>query len=123
MPWSGKPLFFRSCQGDRRLVASPAGRRTGPGIALRRALMRASEEFGFDLKTPFNQFPRRIQNLILYGKASGGSRSPYSFPGIIPILDRWYGESTSESYREWFEQYMSAIPCPQCGGKRLRPES
>jgi excinuclease ABC subunit A len=98
----------------------------GPGsgsAALRRALMRASEEFGFDLKTPFNQFPRRIQNLILYGKASGGSRSPYSFPGIIPILDRWYGESTSESYREWFEQYMSAIPCPQCGGKRLRPES
>ncbi len=98
----------------------------GPGsgsAALRRALMRASEEFGFDLKTPFNQFPRRIQNLILYGKASGGSRFAYSFPGIIPVLDRWYGESASESYREWFEQYMSAIPCPQCGGKRLRPES
>jgi excinuclease ABC subunit A len=98
----------------------------GPGsgsAALRRALMRASEEFGFDLKTPFNQLPRKIQNLILYGKASGGSRFTYSFPGIIPILDRWYGESASESYREWFEQYMSAVPCPQCGGKRLRPES
>ncbi len=77
----------------------------------------------FDLHTPFNAFPRRIQNQILYGK--GPERSPTlpSFPGIIPTLDRWYSESTSEGYREWFEQYMSAIPCPQCEGKRLRPES
>ena len=98
----------------------------GPGAgssAIQRALARAAEYLNFDLHTPFNAFPRRIQNQILYGK--GPERSPTlpSFPGIIPTLDRWYSESTSEGYREWFEQYMSAIPCPQCEGKRLRPES
>ena len=98
----------------------------GPGAgssAIQRALSRAAEYLKFDLHTPFNALPRRIQNQILYGK--GPERSPTlpSFPGIIPTLDRWYSESTSEGYREWFEQYMSAIPCPQCEGKRLRPES
>jgi excinuclease ABC subunit A len=90
----------------------------GPGAgsaAMRRSLSRAAEECGFDLKTPFNEFPRRIQNLILYGNSS--------FSGIIPMLDRGYGEAAQEGYREWFERYMSAIPCPSCGGKRLRPES
>ncbi|HEX5482481.1 MAG TPA: excinuclease ABC subunit UvrA [Terriglobia bacterium] len=107
---------------SRPLLAGGLGPGSGSG-ALRRSLTRAAEEFGFDLKTPFNEFPRKTQNLILYGKASGGSRSGPSFIGIIPILDRWYHESASEGYREWFEHYMSAIPCPQCGGKRLRPES
>src|SRR5438552_3319179 len=98
----------------------------GPGAgssAIQRALSRAAEYLKFDLHTPFNALPRRIQNQILYGK--GPERSPTlpSFPGIIPTLDRWYSESTSEGYREWFQQYMSAIPCPQCEGKRLRPES
>ena len=45
------------------------------------------------------------------------------FSGILPLLDRWYGEASSESYREWYSQYMSAVPCPQCHGKRLKPES
>jgi excinuclease ABC subunit A len=45
------------------------------------------------------------------------------FPGVLPLLQRWYGETTSENYREWFGQYMSAVPCPKCQGKRLRPES
>ena len=98
----------------------------GPGAgssAIQRALARAAEYLNFDLHTPFNDLSRRIQNQILYGK--GPERSPTlpSFPGIIPMLDRWYSESTSEGYREWFEQYMSAITCPQCEGKRLRPES
>jgi excinuclease ABC subunit A len=98
----------------------------GPGAgssSLRRSLMRAAENFHFDLHTPFERFPRRIQNLILYGKGPERSRRAPSFAGILPILDRWYSESTSQGYREWFEQYMSAALCPQCKGKRLRQES
>ncbi|MGH9451012.1 MAG: excinuclease ABC subunit UvrA, partial [Terriglobia bacterium] len=94
----------------------------GPGAGsslMRRSLSRAAEELHFDLKTPFGELPRRVQNLILYGSPTNGAR----FAGIIPILDRWYGETAHEGYREWFERYMSAIPCPACGGKRLRPES
>jgi excinuclease ABC subunit A len=98
----------------------------GPGAGsslMRRTLMRAAESFHFDLATPFEKFPRKTQNLILFGKGPENSRRAPSFAGIIPTLDRWYSESTSQAFREWFEQYMSAVPCPVCKGKRLRPES
>jgi excinuclease ABC subunit A len=98
----------------------------GPGAGssfLQRSLARAAEQFHFDLKTPFNQLVRRIQNLILYGKPPGNGRTETGFGGVIPLLERWYAETTSESSREWFSRYMSAVSCPKCEGKRLRPES
>jgi len=98
----------------------------GPGAGssfLQRSLARAAEQFHFDLKTPFRQLPRRLQNLILYGKHPGNGRTESGFVGVIPLLERWHGETASESYREWFSQYMSAVPCPRCEGKRLRAES
>jgi excinuclease ABC subunit A len=98
----------------------------GPGSGsdpVRRGLARAAEHYGFDLKTPFDHFPRKIQNLVLFGSNTANSRSQSVFAGIIPVLDRWYGESASENYREWLEQYMSAAPCYKCRGRRLRAES
>jgi len=65
----------------------------------------------------------KIQNLILFGRNPEQPKAPSVFPGVLPLLQRWYGETTSENYREWFGQYMSAVPCPKCQGKRLRPES
>jgi excinuclease ABC subunit A len=97
----------------------------GPGSGsrfLQRALERLAEQAGFDLRTPFEKFPQKIQNLILYGTPSSGSRRTSGFAGIIPLLERWYKDTESESYHEWFERYTSAMPCPQCHGKRLRPE-
>jgi excinuclease ABC subunit A len=98
----------------------------GPGSGssfVQRSLARAAEQYHFDLKTPFNKLPGKIQNLILVGRNPENPRAPSVFPGLIPILDRWYGETTSENYREWFEQFMSAVPCWKCHGKRLRSES
>ncbi|HEV2177259.1 MAG TPA: excinuclease ABC subunit UvrA [Terriglobia bacterium] len=98
----------------------------GPGAGsafLQRGLTRAAEQYGFDLKTPFEKLSRPIQNLILFGRNPRNPRAQSVFAGVIPLLDRWYGETTSESYREWFEQYMSATVCFQCQGRRLRPES
>ena len=65
----------------------------------------------------------KIQNLVLFGRNPEQPKASSVFPGVLPLLDRWYGESTSENYREWYGQYMSAVPCPKCHGKRLRPES
>ena len=99
--------------------------RLGPGAGsgvVQRSLLRAAEQNEFNLKTPFEQYPRKIQNLILYGKNAGNARPASAFPGLIPLLDRWYAESGSEGYREWLGQYMSAIPCPKCQGQRLRPQ-
>jgi excinuclease ABC subunit A len=107
---------------SRPLLEGGLGPGAGSGF-LQRSLMRAAEQIGFDLKTPFEKFPRKIQNLLLYGKNAEGAPASTVFSGILPLLDRWCGESNSESYREWYNQYMSAVPCPECQGKRLKPES
>ncbi len=98
----------------------------GPGAGssvIQRGLLRAAEHYGFDLKTPFERLPLKIQNLVLYGRNPEQPKASSVFPGVLTLLDRWYGESTSENYREWYSQYMSAVPCPKCHGKRLRAES
>ncbi len=98
----------------------------GPGggsSAIQRGLLRAAEQYGFDLRTPFERLPLKIQNLVLFGRNPERSKAPSVFPGVLPLLERWYGETKSENYRDWFGQYMSAVPCAKCQGKRLRPES
>jgi excinuclease ABC subunit A len=98
----------------------------GPGggsSSMQRGLQRAAEQYGFDLKTPLERLPVKIQNLVLFGRNPEHPKAPSVFPGVLPLLQRWYEGNTSENYREWFEQYMSAVPCPKCQGKRLRPES
>ncbi len=107
---------------SRPLLAGGLGPGSGSSF-LRRHLTRVAAQFTIDLKTPFEKFPAKIQNLLLYGKVPGRSRKPAGFPGIIPIIEHWHKETKSESYREWFRQYMSAKPCSACQGKRLRPES
>jgi excinuclease ABC subunit A len=106
----------------RPLLESGLGPGAGSGF-MQRSLWRAAEHFGFELKTPFERFPRKIQNLLLYGKNPEGSHASPIFSGILPLLERWYGEASSESYRDWYSQYMSAVPCPKCQGRRLKPES
>ncbi|MGD0221193.1 MAG: excinuclease ABC subunit UvrA [Terriglobia bacterium] len=107
---------------SRPLLEGGLGPGAGSGF-LQRSLARAAEQIGFDLKTPFERLPRKIQNLLLYGKNSEDAPASTVFSGILPLLDRWYNEASSESYREWYSQYMSAVPCPKCQGKRLKPES
>src|SRR5450432_1817585 len=75
---------------------------------------------GFDLKTPFDKYPEKIQNLLLYGDGKGGRTG---FTGVLGYLKRAAEDSSSENYREFLLDYMSATQCPMCKGKRLRPES
>ena len=46
-----------------------------------------------------------------------------TFEGVIPNLERRYKQATSDDVRQWIEQFMAAVPCPVCDGKRLRPEA
>ena len=91
-------------------------------VHLQRSLNEAAATNHFDLKTPFGEFPKRIQDLILYGKQVNGNRDG-KFPGVIPILQEAYNESHSEGYKDWLTRSMSPVPCNVCHGKRLRPES
>ena len=113
----------------------------GPGSGsaiLKRTLELAAYAHGFNLDTPFDKFPIRIQNLLLYGyppaggpgsrngdsaNSKGKAEKGFRFPGIIKFLERNFEESGSDTYREWMTQYMSATVCSVCHGKRLRPES
>ncbi len=95
----------------------------GPGAGssyLQHMVELAARTYGFDLSTPFEQFPADVQNLILYGPAKDGRSG---FQGVIAFLKGNLEESTSESYRDWLLDYMSATECPACKGQRLRPES
>jgi excinuclease ABC subunit A len=110
----------------------------GPGSGssiLKRTLELAAYAYGLNLDTPFEKFPTRIQNLLLYGYPPSNSKQSeaaarktfgekaFRFPGILKFLERNLEESGSDSYREWMTQYMSAKLCSVCEGKRLRPES
>jgi len=96
----------------------------GPGSAsqnLLHMLQIVSAAHGIDLSTPFEKFPEKTQNLLLYGEAGKGGKT--GFKGILGCLKQNLEESSSDSYREWLLDFMSATECPACHGKRLRPES
>ncbi|HWX56446.1 MAG TPA: excinuclease ABC subunit UvrA [Verrucomicrobiae bacterium] len=89
---------------------------------LQRMLEIVAAAYKIDLATPFEKFPARIQNLLLYGP--GEKEAPrVGFRGILGFLNQNMEESTSEGYREWMLGYMSATTCPVCQGRRLRAES
>ena len=96
----------------------------GPGSGsqnLQHMLQLAAAAHGFELSTPFEKFPEKIQNLLLHGEAGKGGKT--GFKGILGYLKQSLEESSSDSYREWLLDFMSATQCPACHGKRLRPES
>ncbi len=93
-----------------------------------------AEHYGFSLSTPFKDISPEGQHAILYG--TGGERIKMTrsneygsgtymteFEGIVNNLERRYKETTSEWSRGEIEQYMTACPCPDCGGARLKPAS
>jgi excinuclease ABC subunit A len=96
----------------------------GPGSTsqnLVHQLQLVAAAYELNLGTAFENFPAKIQNLLLYGEAGKGGRTGFS--GIFGYLKRGLEESTSETYREWLMDHMSATDCPVCHGRRLRPES
>jgi excinuclease ABC subunit A len=89
----------------------------GPGgnsWSMQHRLSELTQKHRINLKTAFEKFPRKTQDLLWDG-ANG-------LPGIRGILEEGY-ESSAESYREWLMDYMSPAECPACHGKRLRPAS
>ena len=97
----------------------------GPGSGsayLQTMTRRFAEDHGIDVDKPFEQLTQQQQNLLLYGdEAQRKSRT--GFRGILAFHKQTLEEATSETYREWLLNYMSATPCPLCKGKRLRAES
>ncbi len=95
----------------------------------------ATEHFKIDMDTPFEQLPKKHQDIILYGSGSERFHFRYTnefgqnregqvrFEGVISQLQRRHKETNSDYVREIYEGYMSQHACPDCKGKRLKPES
>ncbi len=92
-----------------------------------------AEHYGFDINTPYKDLPEEVKNAVLYGtgdtklklKRSGDfGRGSYEAPfeGVINNLERRYKETNSDYARAEIESYMTALPCPDCHGARLKPE-
>ncbi|MBD5560047.1 MAG: excinuclease ABC subunit UvrA [Clostridia bacterium] len=91
------------------------------------------DRYGFDMDTPFQDLPQEVQHAILYGTDGEKLTIPYkegssrtysaSFEGVIPNLERRYRETSSEYMKREIESYMIETPCPECGGRRYKPEA
>jgi excinuclease ABC subunit A len=97
----------------------------GPGSSsqyLIKLIHLAAERYKIDLSLPFEDLPPRQQHILVYGPPK--AEAPRTgFHGILDYLRNNLEETDSESFRESMMGYMSASPCPECRGKRLRPES
>ena len=97
----------------------------GPGSSsqyLIKLIQLAADRYKIDLKVPFEDLPPKQQHLLVYGPPKGEAPRT-GFHGILAYLRDNVEDARSDSYREYMMSYMSAVPCPVCRGKRLRPES
>lgn len=97
-------------------------------------IMQMATHFEFNIKTPWKDLPKNIQDLVLYGskgkkfkvewktkKLSGEYETP--FEGILKVLTRRMKETTSEAAKKYYSQYISNAPCPTCQGNKLKSAS
>lgn len=99
------------------------------------ALLRAmSEKYQFDLKTPYEEYPEKIKNLILYGTDGekidvhyegqrGKGVYPVAFEGLLKNVERRYRETSSDVIKQEYETFMRITPCKVCNGMRLKKTS
>jgi excinuclease ABC subunit A len=100
-----------------------------------RLLEAVGESVGADPKAPWSSLTKKQQQAFLFGtgakkvnvnyKNRYGRQRAYTsaYEGVIPFLTRRHKDAESDWSREQIESYMREVPCPECGGARLKPES
>lgn len=98
-----------------------------------RAILDAlAKEYEFDLGTPFEQYPKEVQNVLIYGTNGKEVKVYYrgqrgegvydvAFEGLIKNVERRYRETGSETMKAEYETFMRITPCHACKGQRLKP--
>ena len=99
------------------------------------AILKAlTEEYHFSLDTPFREYPDEIKDVLLNGTHGKELKVRYkgqrgegvydvAFDGLIRNVQRRYRETSSETMKAEYEQFMRITPCEACHGQRLKPES
>ena len=94
-------------------------------------LRKIAKKHKFTFKTPINEIPEKALELILHGNGKGVTPqfSKYDMmyeledEGLIPMLERWYNDTSSERIRNWASEFMTIAICPSCDGFRLKKEA
>ena len=117
---------------DEGAIAPWAGAR---GEYFGRVLEAVADTWGFSTKTPWKKLKKSEQKIVLFGSGSRKVHVQYRnrygrvrsyethYEGVVPWLSRRHSEADSDYARETIEGYMREVPCPECGGARLKPES
>ncbi|RZN57169.1 excinuclease ABC subunit UvrA [Avibacterium paragallinarum] len=94
-----------------------------------------AKHYGFNVESPFEELPKKIQHIILHGSGKEEIEFQYmndrgdvvlrrhSFEGILNNMARRYKETESMAVREELAKHISTRPCKDCGGSRLRQEA
>jgi excinuclease ABC subunit A len=93
-----------------------------------------AKHYGFSVDTPFEDLPKKIRDVVLYGSGeeiiefryfgdNGVQKRRHPFAGIIPNLERRYRETDSRIVREELSKYISQKDCTACNGERLNREA
>ena len=90
------------------------------------------KEYHFDLDTPFEDYPKEIHDVLIYGTDGkevkvyykgqrGEGIYPVAFEGLIKNVERRYRETGSQAMKAEYETFMNITPCSACKGQRLKP--
>ena len=78
--------------------------------------------FKFDLNAPWGELPKPVRDTILGGDG-GKKKGEFEWEGVLANIERRYAETDSDTVRAELEAYMVVVPCPECGGRRLKREA
>ena len=91
-----------------------------------------SKEYGFSLDTPFEDYPKEVHDVLIHGTNGKEVKVYYkgqrgegvydvAFEGLIRNVERRYRETSSETMKAEYEEFMNITPCSACKGRRLKP--
>ena len=107
---------------------------TNEGSFSRAILDALAREYDFSLATPFEEYPEKIQDILING-TNGHSVKVYykgqrgegvydvAFPGLVRNVEQRYKETGSDTMKQEYESFMRITPCKTCKGQRLKKES
>ena len=107
---------------------------TDPSSYTYATLKALSEEYGFDLNTPYQELDEEIRNMLIHGTDGRKVKVHYkgqrgvgvydvAFEGLIRNVQRRYRETGSDVMKQEYEQFMRITPCRECRGQRLKKSS
>ena len=107
---------------------------TTQGSFSRAILDALAREYEFSLDTPFCEYPKKVQDILIHGTGGHSVKVYYkgqrgegvydvAFPGLIRNVEQRYRETGSEAMKQEYESFMQITPCKACKGQRLKKES